>query len=254
MFRSLSNLQHLQVVIYQPGLGGMFLCNLLNLADSAVNKQCMDLGWRAHMYHSINGKMQHEMNTTFQSSKIFFDGLHSDCQDNQIDLWLADIELRLLLSTHEFWKLENYDTWLSDPLAVVKHRTIYCPEHAPGRLQGALTSSTLDRIAARALQHGITVRFVIATVYDAAHQSWAHQRENHMVHTVSLPTWMQRQVDQYQEGLNSPYAMELCLDSFLHGDVESLLQAVSKLTVGPVDDVDLIRARAVDFLKHKRLA
>jgi hypothetical protein len=165
---------------------------------------------------------------------------------------LADIELRLLLSTHEFWKLENYDTWLSDPLAVVKHHTIYCPEHAPGRLQGALTSSTLDRIAARAQQHGITVRFVIATVYDISHQSWAHQRENHMVHTVSLDTWMQRQVDQYQEGLNSPHATELCLDSFLHGHTESLLAAMRKLCAEPMYDEPLIRQRAEEFLARKR--
>ena len=254
LLRTLQRLEHLEVLIFQPGLGGMFLCNLFNLADSAVDKSNIDDYWRGSMYNIVAGKMQHEMNPTFQSTKVFFDGLHETCSDEQIDLWLVDIELRLRVTTQEFWKLETYDTWLRDPSAVVKHRTIYCPEHAPGRLQGTVTSKTLDRIALRAAKQGISVRFVIATVYDRQNMLWAQERENEMVHKVSAPVWMERQTTQYQEGLNSQHATELCLDSFLGGDVDSLLSAMSRIMVGHMQDPQLIRHRAQEFLRHKRFA
>lgn len=254
LFRSLQKLVQLQILIFQPGCGGMFLCNLFNLADSAVDKLGMVEHMRRNMYSDINAKMEHEMNFIFQSSKIFFDGLHSDCTDDQIDLWLADIEIRLLASTQNFVLLDNYETWLKDPSAVVKHRTIYCPEHAPGRGQKSLSSSTLDKIAARAEQHGIALRFIVATLQNQHHMSWAHERENAMHHPLSLTEWMDRQMRQYHEALNSKHTTEFCLDRFLDGDVDSLLCEMSKISVGPIDDEPLIRSRAEAFLEKKRFA
>jgi hypothetical protein len=246
----LKNLEKLQVVVFQPGLGGMFLTNLFNLADTALDKSRLESDWLSCMHRPVTGMMEHE-NTPSFGHKAFFGGLHCRCHDDQIDLWLLDIALKIIRATEDFHKMANIELWWDYPSEWIPHRSIYVPGHAPGHGHDFSIIANLNRIGDHALARGVTVSFIIVTVYDTKHMTWACQRHTQMLQPTALDKWIYRQKQHYHEAVKSPYAVELNIDAFLDGDAQALIADMRRLMVGMLADEPFILQRAQAFLDNK---
>lgn len=242
--RCIKNLKKLNILIYQQGLGGVFLTNLFNLADGSMHNNTAMI---KRMQQSVQTEFDHEITPVLRTRSTFFIGLHADCRDDQIDLWLTDIEISML-SEHLIW-MDQYHRWVSDPSTVITQDTVYVPAHTPHVLPASMS---LNHIADYASTLGISLRFIVATVSDPNIMAWAHRRQQIMLEDIPFKTWEWRQYNAYHEAASSSHAVELKLDAYLNGDVDQLIADMKLLLLNKMEDELVIRQRAQDFLDRKR--
>ena len=254
-FRALSSFRLVNMIVFQHGMGGSFISNIFNLADSAMVKSCLEPSILRSMHEPVTGQADHERSHVFQTSKMFFTMLSDSCDSDLIDLWLADIEINVCSHTEEFtWRNTAARYASSDP-DVVPHMTIYIPGHAPGLFSDRLTSANMDRIHAHALSRGVNTRFVVVTAREQDNLLWAHQRDRSIFGNDrgNIDTFAAVQRSKYQEAMASEHAVEFNIDQWLLGHSADLWDQIQYLLLGTAENQDLVQLRCRDFINRKRL-
>lgn len=249
-YRNIRSIDTIYLVLFEPGMGGQFISNLFNISDPGFIKEDLKDIYRESMFSPIGSAyIDEEMSTNFHSGKWFFNFINSRSSDDDLDLWLTDIEITTI-STSKTHGVEINNRYHLEDKPITRHSRIYLPYHVP---DDPNTDVALEHVSRYASRFGVRLRFILVTTEDDAVRHWAYQRSHDMgiVPLESYQDYVDRYQGTYLSALRHPDTVELRLDGFVNGSVSSLLNQITAIIGENIENVDTIRSRAESYLENK---
>ena len=251
-YPNLSSLRTLNVILFNNGMGGQFLSNLMHLADSGMDLELLQPWIAESMLRPVNQYAADEHHYQMQTTKFVWWGLLLDQPAEvlkiNLELFFGDCECRLLASLRDFTRSDDHGYFVLRQ-SQSRVASIYLSEHIhPGSTDPL---QALCKISAFAAQHQINLRYLVCTLDSREHQHWAWQRgQDTTAGTMDYQRW-QQDYQLYQACIAHPHAVVLPLSPLLSGDVSGFVDALATLTLDQLHRRDVIEQRARDFYQLK---
>lgn len=248
-FRNLSSFDQITFVMFEPGMGGTFIANLLNIADAGLDKSTIERRGKISMFAPVGGYDEEEYPPMFHSGKFLFRGINELSFDHDIDLMLSDIEIRTLYDINRPADDGNSPDYFSLGTPTVNQKSIYLPMHVP---KGKHPDIAVQRVRNYAKVHGVNLRFIACTMDGESAGFWMHRR------SIRLGIQPERPYEELMEHYHGSYRMvfrfneviDLNLDRYFNGDIDHLVSRIQGL-VTSMENHEIVRSRALAFWKNK---
>ena len=246
--RLLRDLDCISIMLYMPGMGGTFLSNVFNLADSAFNKQRLRPQFSELMLRPVGLFNEHEEIPEIARSRVFWQFLHSGCDAEDMALFLHDCEIGLLASDAELGTEQGRFDWVSGR-DWPGHQTVYVPMHEPGLYNGDYAARTIAHVSELAADQGCRLRVLMLPITETPHIDWLQKR---IASFWQAPgSGFYKRLDAYLAVQELPSVIALPMDAYLSGDIDSMLQSMSSSVIGTMENHNLVRSRLEDFYSRK---
>lgn len=248
-FRNLRSFDHITFVMFEPGMGGTFIANLLNIADAGMDKKLVEKLSKTRMFDPVGDYDEEEYPPMFHSGKFLFVGIHELSFDHDIDLMLSDIEIRTLYDMERRADNAVAPTYFSHGTPTVSQKSLYLPMHAPS---GNHPDLAIQRVQNYARAHGINIRFIACTMDSELASFWMHRRSIMLgIHPErSFEHAMDFYHNSYKTVLRYKEVLDFNLDRYFAGDVDDLIDRIENV-VTRMENREIVRSRAIDFWKNK---